>query len=65
VHALDGAGVAAPHEAVEEGIALGALGDTGDLRVLPRNADAGVPHDEPKKPGLTLGEAVLDDRVNV
>ena len=32
-----------------------------NLRVLPRDADAGVPHDEHQEARLTLGEAVLDD----
>lgn len=64
VDALDGAGVSTPHETVEEGVALRALSDADDLRVLPRDADAGVPHDERQEPGLTFSEAVLDDRLN-
>jgi hypothetical protein len=59
VDALDRAGVSAPDEALEEGVALGALGDAGKLRVLPRDADAGVPHDERQEAGLTVGEAVV------
>ena len=59
--ALDGTGVAASHETVEKSVAFGALSDAGESGVLPRDADAGVPHDELQEPRLTLGEAVLDD----
>jgi hypothetical protein len=61
VDALDGAGVATSDEAVEEGVALRALGDAGDLRVLPRDADAGMPHHERQEPRLALGESVMHD----
>jgi hypothetical protein len=61
VDALDGAGVATSHQAVEEGIALRALGDAGDLRVLPRDAHAGMPHHERQEPRLPLGESVIHD----
>jgi hypothetical protein len=56
--------VTAPDEALEEGVALGALGYAGNPRVLPRDADAGVPRDERQEAGLTVGEAVLDDGLN-
>src|SRR5690606_40142705 len=49
------------YEAVEEGVALGALGDAGNLRVLPWHTDAGVPHDEFEEPCLALGEPMVDD----
>jgi hypothetical protein len=37
------------------------LGDAGDLRVLPRDADARMPHHERQEPRLPLGEAVMHD----
>lgn len=61
VNALDCVGVAASDELVEEGIALRPLRDACEARVLPRDADAGVPHHDYQEARLTLGKAEFGD----
>ena len=64
VDAVDGTRVATPDELVEEGVALRPVRDAGEARVLTRDADAGVPHDEHEEARLTLREAEFDDGLN-
>lgn len=62
VDASDRGGESPAHEPREERVALpAAIGDAGEARVLPRNADAGVPHDEHEEARLAFGEPHVGD----
>jgi hypothetical protein len=55
VDALAGVRITTPDKLVEERVALRPVRDAGNARVLPRDADAGVPHHEYQEPRLTVG----------
>jgi hypothetical protein len=55
----------APDELVKKRVALlAAIGDAGEGAVLPFDAQAGMPHHEHQEARLTLGEAVVGNRLN-
>ena len=61
VDALAGVRIATPDKLVEEGIALRPVRDSGNARILPRDAHAGVPHHKYQEARLTLAEAEFGD----